>query len=142
MVTRIPIKRVPWSFPMLMLFGATASRAYVQIDPDTVTVRLGWYRVVLHREEIEHVDEDTFPWFGGYGWRTDFRRRLGFIGALSPIVMFRLSEPRRARLLVIPITYHELYVSVDSPQALLAALKDDRLLAHDSSGVDRGRAYR
>jgi hypothetical protein len=142
MVTRIPIKRVPWSIPVLMIFGATQSRSYIQIDPDTVTVRLGWYRVVLRRDEIEYVDEDTFPWFGGYGWRTDFRRRLGFIGALSPIVMFRLSEPRRARLLVIPITYRELYVSVDSPEALRAAMLDGHRLAHDPSDMDRGKAYR
>jgi hypothetical protein len=108
--------------PVLAPFGATASRSYIQIDPDTVTVRLGWYRIVIPREEITLVDEDTWPWFGGYGWRTDFRRRIGLIGALSPIVMFRLSKPRRARLLVIPINYEELYVSVDDPEALRAAL--------------------
>ncbi|HUG15386.1 MAG TPA: hypothetical protein VMM78_10240 [Thermomicrobiales bacterium] len=121
-MTRIPIKRVTWAIPVLALFGATASRSYIQIDPDTVTVRFGWYRIVIPREHIASADVDTWPWFGGYGWRTDFRRKLGLIGALDPIVRIHLAEPRRARLLGIPIRYQELYVSVDSPGALLAAL--------------------
>lgn len=120
-MTRIPIKRVPWATPVLALFGATSARSYVDIAPDTVTVRFGWYRVELPREQIVSVEVDTWPWFGGYGWRTDFRKKLGLIGAMEPIVRFDLSAPRRARLLLIPISYHALYVSIDNPDALRAA---------------------
>jgi hypothetical protein len=108
--------------PLLLLFGATASRSYVQIDPDTLTARFGWYRLVIPRSRIESANEDRWPWYGGLGWRTNFRSVLGLIGAYSPVVKINLTEPARSRLLGIPIRITDIYVSVESPSTLRAAL--------------------
>jgi hypothetical protein len=121
-VIRIPIKRSPWWASLLVLFGATASRSYIQIDSDTITVRFGWYRIMVSRSEIESVNEDRWPWYGGLGWRTDFRRKLALVGAYSPVVRFHLHTPQRARVLGIPVRFEDLYVSVDSPEVLRSAL--------------------
>jgi len=122
MEARIPIKRAPWMAPLLVLFTATASRSYVQIGPDTLITRFGWHQLSIPRAQIESVSDDRWPWYGGLGWRTDFRRKLALVGAYAPIVRIHLTEPHRSRLLGIPIRFTDLYISVDSPEALRAAL--------------------
>lgn len=121
-MTRIPIKRAPWMVPLLLLFSATAGRSYLQVGPDTLTARFGWYRLVIPLSHIESVSEDRWPWYGGLGWRTNFRSVLGLIGAYSPVVKIHLNTPSRSRLLGIPIRITDLYVSVESPGTLRAAL--------------------
>lgn len=121
-MTRIPVKRASWLAPLLLLFGATASRSYMEVDWEKVTVRLGWYRVVVPREDVIGVTEDRWPWYGGLGWRADFRSRLALVAAYSPVVRLDLARPQRARLLGIPIRFDRLYVSVESPDLVRAAL--------------------
>lgn len=121
-MTRLPLKRSPWLVPIFWLFGATAARSYIEVTPDTLFVRFGFYRITIPRDQIESVSGERWPWYGGLGWRTDFRRRLALVGALHPIVRIHLVEPRRARLMGLPIRFQDLYVSVDSPDVLQAAL--------------------
>ena len=118
---RFPIKRSPWWRFLLGLFGVTTARAYLQLDGERLVVRFGWYRLELPRAQIAAVEEGRWPWWGGIGWRIS-AGRLGLIGATAPVVYIRLARPHRTRLLGIPLQLRELWVSVDDPAAVRAAL--------------------
>ena len=119
---RFPIKRSPWWRPLLFLFGATAARSYLEVDRERLVARFSWYRLELTRAQIVAVEPGRWPWWGGIGWRMS-RGRLGLIGATAPVLCVRLASPHRTRLLGIPLNLRELYVSVDDPAAVRAALE-------------------
>jgi hypothetical protein len=121
---RFPIKRSPFWRPLLVLFGATASRSYIDIGPETITTRFGWHRLTIPRERVVAVEPATWPLLGGIGWRSDLRRTIGLIGAQSPVVRFELDPPVPVRLLRIPSRLRWLYVSVEHPDLVRAAVAE------------------
>ena len=120
---RFPIKRSPWWRPLLALFGATAARAYLEVDRERVVARFGWYRLEVPRAQVAAVEPVRGQWWWGIGWRSDLWSRLGLIGATAPVLCLRLASPHRTRLLGVPLRLRELYVSVDDPAAVRAALE-------------------
>jgi hypothetical protein len=123
-VTRLPIKRSAWWAPLLWLFGATRNQSYIQIEQDVVAVRFGWYRLVIPREQIVSAEAAHWPILGGIGWRTNFRGTIGLIGAYAPVIHLRIAPAERVRLLRIPVRLTDLYISVDQPDAVRAALME------------------
>ena len=120
---RFAIKRSPWWRPLLALFGATAERAYLEVDRERLVARFGWYRLEVPRAEVAAVEPARWRWWGGIGWRSDLRGSLGLIGATAPVLRLRLARPHPTRLLGIPFRLRELYVSVDDPAGVRAALE-------------------
>jgi hypothetical protein len=123
---RFAIKRSAWVRPLLLLFGATPERSFVEIRGACLRARFGWYQVTIPIEDIETVEPSDWPWYGGIGWRTNMRSVIGLVGSLAPVVRISLSRPVRTRLLLIPIRLRELYLSLEDADGFIAALADAR----------------
>ena len=123
---RFAIARSRWWRPLLALFGGTAARSYVTVNDDGCVARFGFNRIALPHEHIAAAEVGKWPWYGGIGWRTNFKDTLGLIGTRDGVVLITLAAPVRTRLLKIPITVTKLYVSVEDPQGVIAALGPSR----------------
>lgn len=119
---RFEIKRSGLSRPLLSLFGATRTRAFVEVEPASVRVRFGAFDETLPRQLIVGAERTGWSLWGGLGWRivTD---GVGLIGSLSNVVRLRLAEQREVRLLPgFRVLAHNVYVSVERPDDLVEAL--------------------
>ena len=117
--------RIPISFgalkPLLVATGLTPSRCYIEAGPDRVRVRMGWsFFAEVPRASIRSVAHagDKKWSIGVHGWRG----RWLVNGAAAPIVAIQLSPAGSARVLGIRVRLEELLVSVDDPDAAVAAL--------------------
>lgn len=119
---RFSIKRDGWEKPLLVLFGATDDRSYIDVDDDRVEVRFGFYHLEIPRDQIQSVAVAPWPWWGGHGWRIRSRDSIGLIGASKPVVRFRLQPRLPVRILRLPVGLRDFYVSVEDPDGLLEAL--------------------
>ena len=129
MSDRYPIRRDPRWRPLLAPFGASEERSYVEVDEDEVRFRFGFRpmcRLAIPREEIESAGESSWPTLGGIGWRLNFRGTAGLVGSRQGIVELTLATPIRARIAGLPVKLRRVFVSVEEPEALLAALNPDR----------------
>ncbi len=59
---RFAIKRSPWWRPLLALFGATAARAYLDVDRERLVARFGWYRLEVPRAQVATVEPVRWRW--------------------------------------------------------------------------------
>ena len=119
---RFRIKRAGWSKPILAAFTATDDRSYIDVDDDRLEVRFGHYQLEIPCDQVESAAVASWPWWGGLGWRTNFRNTIGLIGASQPVVRIRLQPRMRVRVLGMPVQLRDLYVSVEDPVGLLEAL--------------------
>ncbi len=120
MRTRIPIKYSNmWSW-LLTLFAMPRSLAYIEIDGDTIRVRMSYgFRARFTRGDVSSVN--TFrpvASIGVHGWRG----RWLVNGAHRPIARVTLALPARARVVGFPVRLRELLVSVDDVAELRRAL--------------------
>ncbi len=119
---RFPILMSPLWRPLLLPFGATADRAFVDVEDGEMHVRFGF--LFDHRfplDQVEGVAHSHWPLWAGIGWRTNFRGNIGLIGTYVNIVEVRFKEAERVRMLL-PLPCRRLYLSVEEPQAFIAAL--------------------
>ena len=119
---RFHIKRDSWFKPLLLLFGATDQRAFVEVRDDAVHAHFGWHTIEIPLVNVRSAGRATWPWYAGIGWRSNLRSKLGHIGAYDGIVELVLDPPARARLLGIPFGVQEYYVSLNDPTGFLTAL--------------------
>lgn len=108
--------------PLLTLFGGRAERAFVEVFPDSVTFRFGFFVEVIARSEIIDVSPATWPWWGGVGWRLG-PRCIALISARRNVVCVTLREERRT-VLLFPWRYRRLFVSLEDTAGFIAALSD------------------
>ncbi|MBI2913511.1 MAG: hypothetical protein HYY03_06285 [Chloroflexi bacterium] len=109
--------------PLLWPFGATADRAFADIDEQELHVRFG--RLFDHHlplDQVEGVDSTHWPLWAGIGWRTNFRGTVGLVGAYVNAVEVRFKEPQRVRLLI-PVPCRRLVLSLEEPHDFMAALR-------------------
>lgn len=109
--------------PLLLLLGVTGSRAYAELGPDALSIRFGWYRARIPREQIVRVGMTHWDWWRGIGWRSDLRRTIALIGRSGPVAYLGIAPPVPTRLAGIPIQLQNLYITVEDPEAFLAALR-------------------
>jgi hypothetical protein len=117
---RIPIRYSnPWRW-LLPLFLVPARLAYIRIDRDLVRVRMAWaFRLKFPKASVQSVtDHRPVVTIGAHGWKG----RWLVNGAHRPIATITLSPPARGRVLGMPITVHELMVSVEDRDVLRLAL--------------------
>jgi hypothetical protein len=117
---RIPIRYgTPWRWllPLLLL---PARSAYLRIDGDVVKVRMGWaFRAKFSRADVSDVVKHRpVVSIGVHGWKG----RWLVNGAHRPIAVIRLSQPARGRVVGIPLTIREIFVSVADRDALREVL--------------------
>jgi len=108
---------------LLIPFGVTRQRAFVEIREDELHVRFG--PVFDHRfplSEIEEAVPAVWPFWAGIGPRANFGGAVGMVGAYANTVMMRFKTPQEVRLFVIPVSCQRLYVSLEDPEAFMAAL--------------------
>ncbi len=120
MKTRIPIRYSKvWSW-LLTIALLPKNLAYIEIDGDTIRVRMAWaFRVRFTRGDISAVERHRpVVSIGVHGWRG----RWLVNGANRPIARVTLALPARARVLGFPVRVRELLVSVDDVAELQRSL--------------------
>ena len=123
--TRFPV-RFTGANRALPLLGLTRGGSWVEVAAGILRVRMGWaFRLDVPLEHVraaEPYQGRVWSW-GVHGWRG----RWLVNGSSSGIVRIELAPPGRARMGPIPLTVRELRVSVEDPEALVAALGTRRL---------------
>ena len=108
--------------PLIVVCGITPGRSYLDIDPDRISIRMGWgFSADVPRASVRSVAwAPDSPWsIGVHGWKG----RWIVNGAAGPMVSIRIDPAARARTVGFPVTLRELLVSVDDPDALVAELQ-------------------
>ncbi len=119
---RFPILMSPLWRPLLLPFGGTSQRSYVELEDGVLRVRFGWlfdHRFPLN--QVEAASPSHWPLLGGIGWRTNFRGTVGLIGTYVNVVEIRFKERQRLRMLL-PTSCERLYISLQEPRDFIAAL--------------------
>lgn len=99
------------------------ARSRVLVTDDEVRVEMGWaFRSIVPRTSVRSVARrDRTVWSRGvHGWRG----RWLVNGAGDGLVVIEIDPPSRATIGPVGIRPHELTVSVDDPDALVAALTE------------------
>lgn len=106
--------------PLAGMFGFTC---WVEVDEHLVRARMGpTCRAEIPRTAIRSVRARGWHWWYGYGARIYGRLRVGFVGSSRGVVELELNEPVELRLVFFRKRCSRFSVSVDEPEALLAAL--------------------
>jgi len=108
--------------PALLVLGVTPKRSYIEIVEENVHVCFGRLEYDFPLEAVEDVRLSRWPLWAGVGARTNFRGTVGLVGTYVNVVKITFKEPQQLRLLV-RTTCKQLFISVDEPHALIAALK-------------------
>lgn len=106
----------------LLLFGATASRSYVDVAGGEVVIRaggLGSARFPLSK--VRDAAVIAWPVWRGFGARFYGRGAWGFVGRRPGVVEIRTTEAVRIRV-PFPARARRIAVSVEDPAALIGAL--------------------
>jgi hypothetical protein len=117
---RHPIKRGAWAW-LLAALGGTAETSYAEVLPEAVVVRFGLSQHRIARSDIAAARRGRWPLIGGIGWRVG-PGVLGLIGSLDGIVELELARPYIHHLVLIPLRFRRLVVSLEDPEAFLADL--------------------
>jgi hypothetical protein len=118
---RFPISYSPGKGLILRSVGLARRWAYVEVGADVVKVRMGWaFRAAIARRAIRSARHrnNVMLTAGVHGWRG----RWLVNGAKGAIVAITIDPPARAYVLGFPIRLREVWVSVDDPAELVAAL--------------------
>jgi hypothetical protein len=119
---RFPILRSPWWAPLLLLFGATPGRSYVELADDRLVARFGWlFHYSFPLADIEGAGRRSWPLLYGIGWRTNLFGVIGLIGSHRNVVEVRLKR-RRWVWMLLPLPCNRLAVSLEDPKVFLEAL--------------------
>ncbi|MEW6430796.1 MAG: hypothetical protein AB1730_04745 [Myxococcota bacterium] len=122
---KFQIDRTPTWRWLLALLGATEARSFVDVREREVEVRFGFFHQTIPLAEIRgaEVAMRRVPWYAySIGWRTNFAGAVGLIGAARNVVKLSLGRSRRV-FLGLPVECRELYVSMENPDAFVAALQ-------------------
>ena len=108
--------------PFLTAVGAGPRASSVRIDGDRLRVRMGWsFRADIPLASITSVEpfKGLAGGIGVHGWRGTWLVN----GSARGIVSIQIDPPERARVLGLPVRLRTLQVSVEEPEALIAALR-------------------
>lgn len=119
--SRFPIRFGAFNAAFMGALGMTRGGSYVEIDGDTVRVRMGWaFKADIHRRAVARAQRrNGYVWwaYGVHGGRG----RWIVNGSGHNVVEVRIDPPARARVLGVRIKLRELWVSLEDPDAFLAA---------------------
>ena len=118
---RFPIRFDPWYRVLSTVCGLPPSSAYVALEGPEVQVKMGWaFRARFPRAAAVSVSASParpLSW-GVHG----FAGRWLVNGSRDGILDVRLDPPQRGYVMGIPVRLRELWVSVEDPTAVAAAL--------------------
>jgi hypothetical protein len=107
--------------PLLSGLGMGPAFSSVTVDADALRVRMGWaFRSAVPRASVIGVSRHTglVGGIGVHGWRG----RWLVNGSMRGLVEIEIDPPARSRVMGLPVRLRTLRVSVESPEALMAAL--------------------
>ena len=120
---RYPIRRDAVWRPLLAVFGGISGNAFVEVDDERVRFRFGWlFDETAPRREIVAARRVRWSVLRGIGWRIGPLDSAGLIGSRTGVVEVEFRAPRRVRLAAVPWRVRRIAVSVQDPDALVAAL--------------------
>lgn len=124
-MVRFAIRRDVWLRPILWPFGGTAAASYVALEDGKLRVRFGWaFRHTFPLSEVVAVERTNWPWYYGLGWRANYLGRVGLVGSFEGIVELRLRRTRWLWLAFVPVPCRRLAISLEEPDAFVAALRE------------------
>lgn len=108
--------------PLLIVTGMPQRRAWVEVDEETVRVRMAWgFSADIPRAAVLSARplEGRVPLsIGVHGWRG----RWLVNGSRSGLVVVDIDPPQTARVGGVPVSLRKLTVSVEDPDDLVDAL--------------------
>jgi hypothetical protein len=120
---RFPILYTGINAKLFPVLGLPHGGSYVELDDDSVRVRLGWgFTTQIPRRAITSARRGRdVPGItaGAHGWRGSWLVN----GSSTGIVELEVDPPARAWTLVLPIKLRKLLVSLEDPDGFLAALE-------------------
>lgn len=124
---RFQMRLDSWWQPVLLVGGATHENSHVDLRESDVRLRFGYlFDQTLALNDIESVQEITWPWWQGVGWHTNLLGNLGLIGSYRGVVELKLREPRHRWGV---FRYRRLAVSLEEPQRFVEAIAKAALQA-------------
>lgn len=123
------IRRQPFLWPILILFGVLPGRAFVALNDDRMVARFGFFTANVALPNVEHwTISGPYRWWRAAGVRATLgRAELTFGGSTHGGLCIFLREPVRiARMAV-----RELYLTVDDLEGLAAALSSKGIPGQD-----------
>ena len=120
---RFPILITQLSQLLMIPFGVTRRRAFVQLEDDDIHVRFGpMFDERIPLDNIEAAEVSNWPRWAGVGPRTNLRGVVGLVGAYGNVVRLTLKEPMDVHLFLVPVSCRRLYLSLEHPDAFLQAI--------------------
>ena len=123
---RFRIRVDPWWWPVLVPCGVSPwSPRYVGLEGEEVRVRLGWLTTHFPRAHVvaaRRVRGDR-RWSIGWNLVLVGTKALVVNGSWANMVELRLAPPLISRLLLVPVRCTCVRLSLDDPDAFLAALR-------------------
>lgn len=122
---RHTIKRGFFS-PLIAAFGGTRDKSYVEVGESAVTFKFGRFEERIPLDMVDGAKPTRWPTWGGIGWRILPGRVLGLVGALDGTVEVALNTTVKSRIMVFPVTFEKVVVSLEDPDGFLQDLRDAR----------------
>jgi hypothetical protein len=118
-MTTYAMRYAPALRPLLAGLGMGGGK--VALEDDALLVSMGWaFRARLPLADVRSA-RDTRPLLFGWGVH-GWAGRWGVIGSARGVVKLRLARPAPARVCGVPAHVQTLWVSLEDPEGLLAAL--------------------
>jgi hypothetical protein len=113
----------PWLLPLMFVVGAGPSTAHIEIDGDVLRVKMGWFwfRATIPLRSIVHARRSANAWFS-IGIHTDVMHGWIVNGSPFGMVQLTIEPPAEGRFAGLPIQVGNLWLSLEDPDAFLAAL--------------------
>jgi hypothetical protein len=119
--TRFAIRYSALNRALLTLFGAGPGVSYVEVDGRDVRVRMGFaFHATIPRLSIVAVGRrDKVRWnIGVHGWRGWWIVN----GTSRDLTTISIDPRARARVLGVPVSLRELWISLEDPEGFRAAI--------------------
>jgi hypothetical protein len=126
MVQRFSMQLSPFWLPLLVLFSATPSRSFLEINGNMMRVRFGFFYHTFSCDDVESAKARNWPLLFGIGWRTDFVGLLGLIGSYRNVVEIKFRTRHHVNMVVPHLRCNRMAVSLKDPKRLLAFLENYR----------------
>lgn len=102
--------------------GTGPGQSGVEVEADRIDVRMGWaFRASIPQSSVSKVEQvDRIPpryGFGVHGWNG----RWAANGSQRGTVKVTIEPPAKGRVVFVPVTLRELYLSLEEPEAFVVA---------------------
>ncbi|GAA2269625.1 MULTISPECIES: hypothetical protein [Kitasatospora] len=121
-ISEFPLRYDSWFLPLATMVGLGRRRAGVRVGDGAVTVRIGWaFRARIPLDAIRSAGPDS-GWVTGWGVH-GFAGHWLVNGSSRGLVRLGIDPAVRGYAVQFPVRLRELRLSLEMPDAFLAALR-------------------